>query len=204
MLTFAVTLAFKSLGENSGITNRVWIAIESGMLFIVAATLVPSMWRGKRAAPRKVLHQLWRTYRVGFGASGLIELVACIQLAVDNTLNEHFRPVPHSVFLCSMLLCGLLLSASVRGRIIRELGRLGNKGNTTMQEAAAVAALIGGGTAEDALQEGSHRCRALPLSALRESDLTSSADTGLFERSVPTRLGDIDAFVSQCAASRHV
>ena len=63
-------------------------------------------------------------------------------------------------------------------------------------EAAAVSALVGGGSAADALAKGTARFRALPLSQLRADDMTTNQDTGLYLKTAEASLGAVSGFVS--------
>ena len=83
----------------------------------------------------------------------------------------------------------------MRGIIRRKLIALGQTGSAA-QEAAAVAALLGGGSVDDALKTGKQRFRALPLSKLELADLMSNEDTGLYQRTVEANYGEVDAFVT--------
>ena len=65
-----------------------------------------------------------------------------------------------------------------------------------VDKAASIAALIGGGAASRALDEGARHFRALPLSALTAADLNSSTDSGLNAKTRAAKLGDVDGFVS--------
>ena len=80
------------------------------------------------------------------------------------------------------LLCAALATPRNRGRIHRRLGRLGGRG-TEAEEAAAIAALVGGSAPDAALERAAKLLRCLPASRLHAADLadnqgcvTSSAD----------------------------
>ena len=64
------------------------------------------------------------------------------------------------------------------------------------QEAAAIAALIGGRSPMRALELAAARFRVLPLKSLTAADLSTNEDTGLFPRTELAPLGECDAFVS--------
>ena len=90
----------------------------------------------------------------------------------------------------------LTLTRRNRGRIHRCLMELTSPKGTAEQEAAAVAALLGGGSASTALALGQELFRSLPLSALTEADLGTSKNTGLHEKTIRATLGEVDAFMS--------
>ena len=91
----------------------------------------------------------------------------------------------------------LFMTRRNRGRIHRWLmGLWTSSKGTAEQEAATIAALLGGGSADAALADGAARFRALPLSELTEEDLSGSADSGLHVKTRPSALGDVDGFVS--------
>ena len=94
------------------------------------------------------------------------------------------------------ILTGLVTTPRNRGRLRRLLGSIGSRGSAE-QEASAIAALVGGGSAEKALSEGAARFRSLPLPSLHANDLQDNKDTtDLFARTQPAKLGSCDAFVS--------
>ena len=132
--------------------------------------------------PRAALRQLWlETMRWFIGLP-------------RRRLNRLAHPLRRSVdepnMLCALIYCinsfvvAGVLTPAVRGRAHRYLGNIGAK-NTKEQEAACIAALIGGGAAAKALDEGGKRFRALPLSVLTEADLSSSTDSGLHRKTKP-------------------
>ena len=86
--------------------------------------------------------------------------------------------------------------------------RLANgKQMSSENEAALVAALVGGGSAEAALTAGAAHFRALPLAVLTENDLRSSGDSGLYEKTGRATLGEVHGFISHSwsddAAAKH-
>jgi hypothetical protein len=101
----------------------------------------------------------------------------------------------------SLLLCAALATPRNRGRIHRRLGRLGGRG-TEAEEAAAVAALVGGSDPDAALERASKLLRCLPASRLHAADLTDNttappaAGPTLHARTEPAAMGEVTAFLS--------
>ena len=97
-------------------------------------------------------------------------------------------------------LVAALATSRNRGRIHRWLGRLGERG-TEAEEAAAVAALVGGSAPEAALERATKLLRSLPASRLRAADLTDNmaappAGPPLHARTEPAVMGEVAAFLS--------
>ena len=88
-----------------------------------------------------------------------------------------------------------------RGRAHRWLGRLGGRG-TEAEEAAAVAALVGGSAPDAALERAAKLLRCLPASRLHAADLAASglgvsaSATGLGAKTEPAAMGEVTAFLS--------
>ena len=95
----------------------------------------------------------------------------------------------------SCLAVGIFATPRNRGRLIQFLSSRGAAGSKE-GEAAAVSALVGGGSAADALAKGASRFRALPLSRLSAEDLTTNQDTGLYKKTAEASLGAVSGFVS--------
>ena len=93
---------------------------------------------------------------------------------------------------------GMFATASNRGRVVRWLGELGNKGATKESEAAAIASLVGGaGTAGTAIAAAKARFRGLPLSYLSVEDMQSNKPSPeLFGKTEIQELGEAECFVS--------
>lgn len=98
---------------------------------------------------------------------------------------------PSIAFFCM----SLLSHPPLRARFTRFIGSLG-QGGGELQQAACVAALVGGREARKAIVTGAKRFRKLSLGLLRIEDLTSNVDTGLNARTVPCELGECEAFMS--------
>ncbi len=93
------------------------------------------------------------------------------------------------------LVCALVITPANRGRFLRRLGQIGKAGDE-QQQAAAVAALVGGSRPGQVLELGASRFRTLPLDAIAEADLLTNQDTGLHAKTAHAKLGSADAFVS--------
>jgi len=88
-----------------------------------------------------------------------------------------------------------------RRRIHRRVGRLGGRG-TEAEEAAAIAALVGGSDPDAALERAAKLFRCLPASRLLAADLAASglwvstSATEVAAKTVPARMGEVTAFLS--------
>ena len=186
----------------------------AALSFISAAALTPTLrCRGDRAMPpRPALRLLWiviRFYLLGFG-------VLCAGLSIadfvqggkinsaqsdDSELNsaeQLFAPIS-----ATALLIAVLATPRNRGRIHRRLGRLLGGRGTEAEEAAAVAALVGGSDSDAALDRASKLLRCLPASRLHAADLADGmtaappvAGPTLHARTVPAAMGQVTAFLS--------
>merc|ERR1719482_1875051 len=99
----------------------------------------------------------------------------------------------------SLLLFAALSTRRNRGRIHRRLGHLGGRG-TEAEEAAAIAALVGGSDPDAALKRAVTLFRCLPASRLLASDLTDKmaappAGPTLHARTEPAAMGEVTAFL---------
>ena len=98
------------------------------------------------------------------------------------------------------LLFAALATPRNRGRIHRRLGRLGGRG-TEAEEAAAIAALVGGSDPDAALERAAKLLRCLPASRLHAADLADNmaappAGPTLHARTEPAAMGEVTAFLS--------
>ena len=145
--------------------------------------------------PRLALSRIWITWRVSMFAVG-----SCLGFLALAETNANFMTamVSSSMIMSLEFWTPLLfMTRRNRGRIHRWLmGLWTSSKGTAEQEAATIAALLGGGSADAALAGGAARFRALPLSELTEEDLSGSADSGLHVKTRPAALGDVDGFVS--------
>ena len=138
---------------------------------------------------------MWTAWRVCMFAVGTcLGFLALAETNANLMTTVSLGTMVMSLFFWTPL---LVMTRRNRGRIHRWLMGLwtSNKG-TGEQEAATIAALLGGGSADAALAGGAARFRALPLSELTEDDLSGSADSGLHQKTRPAALGDVDGFVS--------
>ena len=152
--------------------------------------------------PRPALRRLWlvaRLFAVGLGTSTVAFTTASV-VAVPSFSGLPSVPSTFA-FSATLLLCAALATPRNRGRLHRKLGRLGESG-TEREEAAAVAALVGGADPNVTLQLATSLFRCLPAFQLHASDLTDNKATGgskgptLHERTQPATMGNVTAFVS--------
>ena len=163
------------------------------LLFANAAALGPTLrCRGDRAMqPRPALRRVWIVYRLVCLGIGL--LFAGLSIAGIGGREE-------AAFSPTLLLFAALSTPRNRGRIHRRLGRLGGRG-TEAEEAAAIAALVGGSDPDAALKRAVTLFRCLPASRLLASDLTDKmaappAGPTLHARTEPAAMGEVTAFLS--------
>ena len=176
------------------------VIVETLLLFAMAGALVPTLWpRGSRAMqPRPALRRLWTAMRLWFVGLGMVYAgVAIAEHAVKARDEDSFHPVLMST---TLLVCAALTTPRNRGRLHRRLGRLGGRG-TEAEEAAAVAALVGGSNPDAALERASKLLRCLPADRLHAEDLANNtaappAGPTLHERTEPAAMGEITAFLS--------
>uniref|UniRef100_A0A7S4EW07 TIR domain-containing protein n=1 Tax=Chrysotila carterae TaxID=13221 RepID=A0A7S4EW07_CHRCT len=151
---------------------------------------------GEPLSSRASLQSIWLALTTGLFIIGTVELTALVALwIVDND----FPGSPVFAFLTVMGILDLLLASvflydKVRGHVHEYLCSLVLEREA--QQAAAVAALIGGIDASQALTLARRCFRALPFDELREADLLSNSDTGLHSRTVAVQLGECDVFLS--------
>ena len=181
------------------VQNAIGLAFAA-LCFGAAAVLAPTLrCRGSRAMqPRPALRRAWTAVRLVWLGSGVI--LAGI-LVVDSVQASSTNLDIVSVVTSTIaLLCAALTTPRNRGRLHRRLGRLGGRG-TEAEEAVAVAALVGGGDPDAALQRASAFFRCLPASQLHAADLeynttTPPAGPTLHDRTKPAAMGEMTAFLS--------
>ena len=146
--------------------------------------------------PRLALRRLWLGWRTLIFILGAT-LGMFVPLALPRDPLALRSPVKLGVIFMVVQFWGsaFLMTPRVRGRIHRFLIELGGKGSVE-QEASAIAALLGGGSADAALAEGTSRFRCISLSNVTQEDLVTSGDTGLFDKTKSATLGEVDAFLS--------
>ena len=149
--------------------------------------------------PRPALRWLWTVTRLCFLGVGV--LVAGSNIADYLQGSKYGRHWVGALSSVVLLLCAALPTPRNRGRIHRRLGRLGGRG-TEAEDAAAVAALVGGSAPDAALERASKLLRCLPASRLLAADLadnmTSEPSVGPTQhaRTEPAAMGEVTAFLS--------
>ena len=170
--------------------------------FSAAGALAPTLrCRGDRAMqPRPALRWLWTVTRLGFlGGSVLGAGLNIADYLQGSKYGRHWAIGALSS--AASLLCAALATTRNRGRIHRRLGRLGGRG-TEAEDAAAVAALVGGSAPDAALERASKLLRCLPASRLLAADFDDSLTTAppagptLHARTEPAAMGEVTAFLS--------
>ena len=172
----------------------------AALLFTTAAALASTLrCRGDRALqPRPALRRLWAVGRLGYLGLGAIYAGSSIADYVQGGSNyDHSAYAAVSV---AFLLCAALPTARNRSRLHRHLGRLGARG-TVAEEAASVAALVGGSAPDATLERAAKLLRCLPASRLHAADLAdksaaSSDGPTLHARTEPAAMGEVTAFLS--------
>jgi hypothetical protein len=179
------------------------LTVIAVLAFALAGALVPTLWpRGSRAMqPRPALRRLWTAMRLLFLGLGLLWAGVTIAMygfkADVEDIDRSSFPVRMST---TLLVCAALATPRNRGRLPRRLGRLGGRG-TEAEEAAAVAALVGGSNPDAALERASKLLRCLPADRLHAEDLANNkaappAGPTLHERTEPAAMGEVTAFLS--------
>ena len=153
----------------------------------------------KQMTTRQRLSRMWNALRFMCFAIGLTRLLrATLGLGVNPSfMTDDLTSGTGQVIFCSfMIVIALITTRANRGRFRRWLGSLGSSGSAE-QEAAAVASLLGGRSAEAVFANAKESFRVLPVSMLQESDMTDNVDAaGLFSQTIACDLGECDAFVS--------
>ena len=184
---------------------------KAALFFAAAAALAPTLrFRGNRVMqPRTALRWLWIVTRLYYLGEGM--LIAGLNIAnyIEGYIaaeNWYYSApnllIAHLAYSVTDLLVAALATPRNRGRIRRLLGRLGGRG-TEAEEAAAVAALLGGNAPAAALERAARLLRCLPASRLHAADLADgmtaappAAGPTLHERTVPAAMGQVTAFLS--------
>ena len=183
------------VASQSTVVAKAVLVILACVEFVVALSIVPAF----KLAPRPALQHAWVVVRAELAVAGVCLLCLSINEALLAGGMGYMRPYDYSVPMLVagvvMLICGAASNSWLRGRFHRFLGSLGHS-DSEEQQAATVAALIGGVDAATALERAARTFRALPLSAVREEDLTNNNDTGMHARTMEAKLGEVDGFVS--------
>ena len=151
--------------------------------------------------PRAALLRLWFTFRfffLAFGTSFLFQPIGGLMTNPTYLYDDLVGGAGNLLFSIGFIASAALTTPLRRGKLHRWLGKLVNAtGETKEAEAATIAALVGGGDAATALEQGAKRFRALPFASLRAEDLMSNAPAPeLHERTVDAALGDVHGFIS--------
>ena len=165
---------------------------------IALPSLVPHVGVFRRFAlpPRVRLRRLWLCLRLAFLGMGAFLVQEVWAQSLPGGDGSWGGEIYKIVTWSSFILCGLLTPRAWRARVTRVLGRIGSKDSDEQQQAASVAALVGGRNARQALDMATRRFRVLPLDVLAASDLQTNDDTGLFAKTESATLGTCDAFIS--------
>ena len=207
-VAFVATLNSLDSASSRGIASS---SIFVALCVAIAAFLAPAAFscRSGRCCvadssmpPRRQLRRLWVAVRCWLIFTAII-LLWDIPLVEPCQLEG-----PNSLGFTVAAVCALFASVSLtpanRGRVHRWLGSLGSNASK-QQEAAAVAALLGGSgrTAASALHLAEQSFRALPVSSLSVEDLVDNTPSPqLFGKTRPAALrkdahpGEVSAFVS--------
>ena len=152
--------------------------------------------------PRLALQRVWLSLRIlllgfGWGLSIFTWTDLPMQKDPGAGLANNWMDIGVILQLVTNTLCAVLATPRNRGRFHRFVGSLGRSGSSE-QEAATIAALIGGGEPDKTLAMGSARFRSLDPARLAASDLDSSSDKEgrLFAMTERATLGEVDCFLS--------
>ena len=155
-----------------------------------------------RLSARQALRRLWRAVRLVSGGLGVVLIgFSSALIAIDPASANNPIAIGFIAFGALLLACALVTTPRNRGRLHRRLGRLGGRGSEE-EEAAAVAALVGGADAEKALAKAAELFCCLPASSLVADDLAGyypneKVDAAeLRKKTEPASLGEVTCFVS--------
>ena len=172
------------------------IILIATLICVMIKTIRCCCCESHRMTPRAALNRLWLTLRCFLIGTSVppAAYVICASLATDfdKTGASTGGLILYAV---TYALAGFTFKPANRGRIRRFLGSLGAKGSSE-QEAAAIAALVGGRSPAETLALATSKFRMLTTDQLEISDLTSSKDTGMYARTKPAALGECAAFLS--------
>ena len=201
----AVCTGLGALSTLSALTNRVPDIFGFGLAckdFATACALVPTLrgCRGYRAMqPRPALRWLWTLTRLNLLGVGV--LFAGFNFADFAQGGNNLHHWAGAGLSATSLLMAALATPRNRGRIHRRLGRLGAR-ESDAEEAAAIAALVGGSDSDDTLERAMDLFRCLPAGRLYAADLANNttappqAGPTLHARTEPAAMGEVTAFLS--------
>ena len=203
---FAVLISFQAVVSvvftGGDVTNAMSSFLMTISMVVGASLLVPTVFcecccAGRTLTPRQKLERLWFFIRFVFFTFTIALLVGILGQVISRPYGQDAHNlVSFTAWLVSTMAMALLMTKKNRARALRAVGRIGKLG-TKEQEAATVAALVGGGSAERALAEGAKRFRALPITELAEADLQTNTDGAvLHAKTVEAKLGDVESFIS--------
>ena len=149
-----------------------------------------------RMTARAALARLWLCMRIFLILFGVLMGTIGVQLGIRDNTEAYWKVVaPCIVAIPIHFGLALGLRPSVRRRVHRRLGDLTLRGEA--RSAAAIAALVGGRDANQALTHATRSFRGLPYAELASTDLQSNSDAkGLYARTTSTTLGAVHAFLS--------
>ena len=161
--------------------------------------LEDAFWAGFVLTPREALQQLFHSVQVVMLLSALLSysFIFAASMTHDDLHDHAPAYLPGWIAVAtSFFTIAIMTTPRFRGWMQAHLATLGGLQAET-NGAASVAALLGGVDQNVALARATRQFRGLPISEMSESDFETNAPaTGLFERTLPMRLGQVDAFVS--------
>ena len=211
LVTRTLLGAIVAVATRAGIERARSGVPNAALLFAAAAALAPTLrFRGDRVMPpRTALRWLWTVTRLYYLGEGILMTGISIADYVEGYMaadNWYYSAINLLIARLAYSLMAVLVAALAtprnRGRARRLLGRMGGRG-TEAEEAAAVAALLGGNAPAAALERAARLLRCLPASRLHAADLADgmtaappAAGPTLHERTVPAAMGQVTAFLS--------
>ena len=206
--------------------GSIHFVIMSGVSCIIATSASLSMspalccCKCSFTSPRWSLRQLWRVLRLFYCALGTLysylSLSSIASLGAKGLYQDSPIGVPATFGSICLYLIAASFTARNRARVVRWVGSLGPRGDE-QQQAAAVAALCGGGEPQEVLSNAASLFRCLSIDQLSPADLAASGatnsksatptaapaaartdggDTTLAERTREAELGEVEAFLS--------
>ena len=166
------------------------------ILFLLAVLGVVLLWpnldvcrcSAQPKSPRSKLLRLWLTGRLLFGGGAICFFIQFLAPFYDGQFTAPTGGVDDAqsarlVMSAACLAVTVMCTPANRGRVVRWLSALQERniilgaGDSSMQEAAAVAALLGDQTVGNALAYALKGFRALPLAVLTPEDLREKEPT---------------------------